>query len=136
MFIIIYTPAVVMVIEISCPLMVVVTLLLIVKHSTALSIVTGLELMVVWLSLPVSIQLFEWDTTEILCCLCGIQLTTTVEDEDGRIAEGKPMYRDQNIICMKWQCWKHTLGNYMCTCIDKWNVPVTVNRTLRLIWSL
>ena len=43
----IYIPAVVVILETSCPLILVTTLLLVVKHSTTLTVATGIELMAV-----------------------------------------------------------------------------------------
>ena len=82
-----------MILETSCPLILVTTLLLVVKHSTTLTVVTGVELMVVWVSLTIVTQLLGWDTTEIFCCLWGKQLTVSVEDEDEITAGIKPIYR-------------------------------------------
>ena len=88
-----------MILETSCPLILVTTLLLVVKHSTTLTVVTGVELMAVWVSLTIVTQLLGWDTTETFCCVWGKHLTiVTVEDEDGIPVEIKPMYRDWNII--------------------------------------
>ena len=43
----VYLPAVAVTVETTCPLILVTTLLLVVKHSTTLSVVTGLQLKVV-----------------------------------------------------------------------------------------
>ena len=89
----IYTPDVAVILETSCPLILVTTLLLVVKHSTTLTVVTGVELMVVWVSLTIVTQLLGWDKTEMFCCLWGKQLTVTVEDEDEITVEIKSMHR-------------------------------------------
>ena len=89
----IYTPDVAVILETSGPLILVTTLLLVVKHSTTLTVVTGVELMVVWVSLTIVTQLLGWDTTKIFCCLRGKQLTVTVEDEDEITVGIKPMNR-------------------------------------------
>jgi len=84
---------------IACSLILVTTLLLVVKHSTTLNVVTGLQLKVVWLSLTIVTLLFGCDTTEMFCWVYsllddliseiiddrwGTQLTFTVEDEEGK----------------------------------------------------
>ena len=91
----IYIPDVAMILETSCPLILVTTLLLVVKHSTALTVVTGVELMAVWVLLTIATQLLGEDTTELFCCLWGKQLTTTVEDEDEITVVIKPMFTDK-----------------------------------------
>ena len=83
---------VVVILETSCPLILVTTLLLVVKHLSTLIGVTGVELMVVWVSLTIVTQLLGWDTTEIFCCLWGKQLTVSVEDEDEITVGVKPTY--------------------------------------------
>jgi len=85
---------------IACPLILVTTLLLVVKHSATLNVFTGLELNVVWLSLTIVTLLFDCDITEIFCwvysilggfisetiddCCWGKQFIFTVEDEEGK----------------------------------------------------
>jgi len=85
-----HLPAVVVIVEIACPLILVTTLLLVVKHSTTLSVVTGLQLKVVWLSLTIVTLLFGCVTTEMFCWvnsilgdfITGKQFIVLSEDED------------------------------------------------------
>ena len=99
MYICRYIPAFVVIVEIYCPLILVTTLLLVVKHSTTLSVVTGLELKLVWVSLTIVTQLFGCVITEMFCWLYSIlgdfipgvvddvwykQSIVIVEDEDGK----------------------------------------------------
>ena len=76
-----YTPAVVIA-ETCCPLILVTILLLVGKHSTTLSVVTGL--VVEWVSLTMDTKLFGCDTTKMFCCVWGVQLAITVEDDFGK----------------------------------------------------
>ena len=62
--------------------MVVTTLLLVVKHSTTLSAVIGL---VVVVSLTMDTILLGCDTIEMFCCLRDEQLSIIVEDDFGTI---------------------------------------------------
>ena len=84
-------PVFVVIVEIACPLILVTTLLLVVKCSTTLSVVIGLQLKVVWLSLTMVTVLFGCDTTEIFCWVYSIlggfiretiDDSVIVEDED------------------------------------------------------
>ena len=80
--------------EICCPLILVTTLLLVVKYSTALSVVTGV--VVLWVSLTIIILLlccgtFCWLCSELADCVTGVtdgpwsgKLSVTVQDEDDR----------------------------------------------------
>jgi len=61
----IYVPVFVVIVAI--PLILVTTLLLVVKHSTTLNVVTGLKLKVVWLSLTIVTLLFGCGTAEMFC---------------------------------------------------------------------
>ena len=81
--------------ETSRSLILVTTLLLVVKRSATLTVVTGVELMVVWVSLTIVTQLLGWDTTEILSCPCGKKLSVVIDEDEEEIAVGiKSMYRD------------------------------------------
>ena len=82
-----------MILETSCPLILVTLLLLVDKHSTTLTVVTGVEVMVVWVWLAIVAPLLGWDTTEMFCCLWSKQLTVTVEDDEITLGI-KPMYTD------------------------------------------
>ena len=95
--------------------MVVNTLLLVVKHSTTLIVVTGL---VVVVSLTVDTILLGCDTTEMFCCLGDEQLSITVEDCFGTIWI-KPIQKTLhqimfNMIILIYRClatvstWLHT----------------------------
>ena len=112
---------------------------MIVKHSTTLTVVTGVELMVVWVSLTIVTQLFGWDTTEFFYSLWGKQLTVTVEDEDEITVGIKPMYTDKTFtytyryirkhICTEmWlELWKPTkLWHFVFWEIPLWNIEATV----------
>ena len=92
------------------PEIVVTTLLLVVKHSTALCVVTGPELKTI-LSLAVVMQLLGSDTTSIHSMLgdftTGVvsnfvvkQLTVTVEDEDDKTVA---LWLDEAIV-MNHEC--------------------------------
>ena len=71
------------------------TLLLVLKCSATLTVVTGVELKVVWVSLTIVTQLLGWDTTEILSCLWGKKLSVVIDEDEEEIAVGiKSMYRD------------------------------------------
>ena len=87
--------------ETSCPLILVTTLLLVVKHWTAPTVATGVELMIVWVLLTIVTQLLGWDATELFCCLWGKQLT--VENEDGITVGIKPTYVQR----LKHYTWLH-----------------------------
>ena len=76
--------------ETCCPLILVTTLLLVVKHSTTLSVVTGL--VVVWISLTIDTKLLGCDTIKIFCCLWGEHWTITAEDDFETTVEVNPTY--------------------------------------------
>ena len=67
-----YIPVVVAIAEISCPLILVTKLLLVVKHSTTLSVVTGL--VVVWVSLTIVVLLVDccWLYSIVSDCINGV----------------------------------------------------------------
>ena len=68
-----------MVVETCCPLILVTILLLVVKYSTTLSVVTGL--VVVWVSLTIDTKLLGCDTTKMFGCLWGELFTITAEND-------------------------------------------------------
>ena len=85
-------PGVAVIVE-TCPLILVTTLLLVVKHSTILSVVTGL--VVVWVSLAIDAQLFGCDNIKTFCCGWGEQLIITIEDDFGTTVETSPEYKQK-----------------------------------------
>ena len=92
-----------MIVEPCCPLILITTLLLVVKHSTTLNVVTGPELMVVWVSLTLDTTLLGFDTTTMFCWLCstlGDWITGVAddvwsgklwEDKDGKTTRVEPI---------------------------------------------
>ena len=89
-------------VETCCPLILVTTLLLVVKHSASLSVVTGL--VVVWVSLTVNTTLLDCDTTKMLCCLWGEQLIITDDDDFWSTVVTKPA----NVKKLKCTMYKYT----------------------------
>ena len=88
----IYVPAVAMIAEDLCILVLVTTSLLVDKHSATLSVVTGLKLMVVSVSLQIATQLVGCDTTKLLCWVWGKELAIAVEELDNKSVDFKSMY--------------------------------------------
>ena len=94
-----YVNSLLVTVETCCPLILVITLLLVVKHSTTLNVVTGL--VVVLVSLTTDTKLFGCDMFCWLCstlgdCITGVTdncwgewLTVIVEDEDDRTLGAK-----------------------------------------------
>ena len=79
-------------VETCCPLILVTTLLQVVKHSTTLSVVTGL--VVVWVSLTTDTLFLDCDTTEMLrwiYSMVGDFITGVTEGGDGKTVEGTPV---------------------------------------------